>query len=98
MAEGPVDAMTPVGANNPNGINRIPDQSSEENISAQERAQAIAEVSILPSNNGNNVSRRGGGREGNAAMEEALLEGDFGEMDEAGMQVRSLFLDFLYGL
>lgn len=32
------------------------------------------------------------------AIDEAVIEGGFDEIDEAGVQVRSLFLEFLYGL
>jgi hypothetical protein len=67
-----------------------------------EQAAAIAEVSVMPENiptTATPVPGGGGGgtRRVNEA-DEALLAGDVQSLDEAGVQVRSLFLEFLYKL
>ena len=72
-----------------------------------ERAAAIAEVSIMSQNTpfstaaGSAQVGGGGGGNGpraNNEADEALLAGDVQSLDEAGVQVRSLFLEFLYQL
>jgi len=64
-----------------------------------EEAQDIAEVAALASNNTNMTGARGGvrGESNNVGLADAaLLEEDIMEVDEAGVQVRSLFTEFLH--
>ena len=67
-----------------------------------ERAQAIAEVSVRPEDEPTTAAaapgtqRTGmGGSRRNRVMEEAMLSGDMQNLDEAGVQVQSLFVTFL---
>ncbi len=72
-----------------------------------DQAAAIAEVSVMPGNfpttampgpRGGGTGGGRGGRRGTNEADEALLAGDVQNLDEAGVQVRSLFLEFLYQL
>ena len=67
-----------------------------------EQAQAIAEVSVRPEDEPTTATaapgsqRIGtGGSRRNRVMEEAMLSGDMQNLDEAGVQVQSLFVTFL---
>lgn len=67
-----------------------------------EQAAAIAQVSVMPENTPTTAAPRGGGggggRRSTNEADEAVLAGDVQNLDEAGVQVRSLFLEFLYQL
>jgi len=67
-----------------------------------EQAAAIAQVSVMPENMPTTATARGGGgtggRRSTNEADEAVLAGDVQSLDEAGVQVRSLFLEFLYEL
>ena len=74
-----------------------------------EQAQAIAEVSVRPEDEptmaaaapGSQRTGMGGtrntehGTRRNRVMEEAMLSGDMQNLDEAGVQVQSIFVTFL---
>lgn len=70
-----------------------------------EQAAAIAQVSVMPENapttatpGPGGAGRGGGGRRATNEADEAMLAGDVQNLDEAGVQVRNLFLEFLYQL
>ncbi len=79
---------------------RLPPQSQPMD---REQAAAIAEVSVMPDNNGpptttTTTATNPGGRRATNELDDAVLQGDVQTLDEAGVQVRSLFLEFLYQL
>jgi len=74
-----------------------------DNDDSNERAAAIAEVSVLPEITpttqgapAGTGTGRGGGTRGSSEADEALMAGDVQALDEAGVEVRGLFLEFLY--
>ena len=67
-----------------------------------ERAAAIAEVSVMPQNDlpptATGTGATGGGRRATTELDDVVMQGDVQQLDEAGVQVRSLFVEFLYQL
>lgn len=70
----------------------------------REQAAAIAEVSVMPENGPPTITTGdvggavGGSRRATTELDDVVMQGDVQQLDEAGVQVRSLFLEFLYQL
>lgn len=87
-------------------FSEVIDQPGRDPISIDnERAAAIAQVSVMPENTPTTLTPGpasggggGGGRRQANEADEAILAGEVQSLDEAGVQVRSLFLEFLYTL
>jgi len=79
------------------------DATMDENLQSQqagssidvEQAQAMAEVNVFPNLPSTTGTQRENGQI-NDETDAALMDGDFEILDEAGIQVRNLFLDFMY--
>ena len=92
-------------SNNINNESNVPPPQSQQPMD-RERAAAIAEVSVMPENDGPPIVGGGTAGAGGAGssrratneLDDVVMQGDVQQLDEAGVQVRSLFLEFLYQL
>ena len=93
-------------SNNINNESNIQPPQSQQPMD-REQAAAIAEVSVMPENVGPPIVGGGtagaGGAGGSSRratneLDDVVMQGDVQQLDEAGVQVRSLFLEFLYQL